>query len=55
MVNLRKISLVECCGSSRFFIVNFLNFSFKPFLKDFGFETIVDGAQGGSLRAKVFS
>ena len=50
----RKISLAESWGSSRFFISKFFFvFHFDHFL-DFGFGTIIDGAKGGSVMAKLF-
>ena len=54
MVHPRKISLAELWGSIRFFISKiFFIFHFDHF-QDFGFGTIIDGAKGGSVRAKMF-
>ena len=54
MVHPRKISLAEIWGSIRFFISKiFFVFHFDHF-QDFGFGTIIDGAKGGSVTAKIF-
>ena len=54
MVHLRKVSLAESWGSSRFFVskISFI-FHFNYF-QAFGFETIIDGAKRGSVSAKIF-
>ena len=54
MVHPRKILLAELWGSIRFFISKiFFIFHFDHF-QDFGFGTIIDGAKGGSVTAKIF-
>ena len=54
MVHPRKISLAELWGSISFFISKiFFVFHFDHF-QDFGFETIIDGTKGGSVKAKIF-
>ena len=50
----RKISLAESWGSSRFFISKFFFVFHFDHFQDFGFETIIDGAKGGSVTAKTF-
>ena len=51
----RKILLAESWGSYRFFISKiFFVFDFDNF-QDFGFGTIIGGAKGGSVIAKMFS
>ena len=53
MVHPRKILLAEMWGSIRFFISEiFFVFHFDHF-QDFGFETVIDGAKGGSVTAKT--
>ena len=55
MMHLRKISPAELWVRIRFSISNFF-FSFFHFdhFQDFGFGTIIDGAKGGSVTAKIF-
>ena len=54
MVHPRKISLAELWGTIRLFISKiFFVFHFNDF-QDFGFGTIIEGAKGGSVRAKTF-
>ena len=54
MVHPRKNSLAEIWGSIMFFISKILfDFHFDH-LEDFGFGTIIGGAKGGSVKAKIF-
>ena len=55
LVHPRKKSLAETWSSIRLFFTNFFFvFHFDHFL-DLGFETIIDGAQGGSVTVKILS
>ena len=55
MVHPRKISFAESWGSSRFSIRNFFSIFHLDHFQAFGFETIIDGAKGGSVMEKILS
>ena len=55
MVHPRKVSPAESWSSSRFFIINISKKIYFDHLWDHGFVTIIDGAKGGSVMAKILS
>ena len=55
MVHLRKNSLAQSWGSSKFSIIKISVISYFDHFLDLGFGTNIDGAKGESVNAKICS